>query len=90
MKRKVAFQDIRETPVAVVEVSRAELGSQDREAELLKELAQLPVFQGFQVVLGVPHDGPLIAEFSAPPQIRMALHNIGWQRLPWREIELPV
>jgi hypothetical protein len=89
MKRRVAFQNLHGVAVAIVEVERAELGSPKQEQRLLKEFAKAPQFRGRQVVLGVPHDGPLEADFSAPQEIRMALKKIGWLRLPFEDVELP-
>jgi hypothetical protein len=89
MKRNVASLKLFEVPVAIVEVARAELGSQEQEQQLRLKFAQLPQFQGVQVYLGVPHEGPLEANFSAPQSDATALKKIGWIRLPWQPTELP-
>jgi hypothetical protein len=88
VKRHVAFQNVFGTPVAVVEVARAELGSQEAEQRLLQLFAKEPQLLGNIVLLGAPHDGPLVAAFSGPQDLCMALSKIGWIRLPWQEIEL--
>ena len=90
MKRHVAFQDVFGTPVAIVEVARAELQNLKQEEQLRQQFVQLPQFQEVLVVLGVPHEGQLFATFSAPPKIQKELEKIGWIRLLWQEIELPV
>jgi hypothetical protein len=90
MKRNVACLELFGKPVAIVEVARAELGSQEREQQFRLKFAQLPQFQGVQVCLGVPHEGPLEANFSAPQLDATALKKIGWIRLPWKPVELPL
>jgi hypothetical protein len=89
MKRRVASLNVFGTPVAIVEVSRSELGSLEQERQLLQRYERLPQFQGVRVVLGVPHEGPLEADFCAPQDLCMALKKIGWIRLPFQETELP-
>jgi hypothetical protein len=89
MKRRVAFENVFGSPVVIVEVARAELGSQAQEQSLRQKYAQVTQFQGVLVALGVQHEGPLEADFSAPQDIRMALKKIGWIRLHWQDAELP-
>jgi len=89
MKRNVACLELFGKPVAIVDVARVELYSQEKEQQLRLQFAQLPQFQGVQVYLGVPHEGPLEANFSAPQSDATALKKIGWLRLPWQQIELP-
>lgn len=88
MTANVAFQDVAGKCVAVVEVNRYELGDQQKQMALQARLSELPQFQGFLVVLGVPHDGPLEAEFVAPQYIATALKMIGWIRLNFQPMEL--
>jgi hypothetical protein len=87
--RNVAALTLFEKPVAIVEVARAEVSSQEQESQLLQRFAQLPQFLGREVYLGVPHEGPLEANFSAPPNYAKQLKMIGWIRLPWQPLELP-
>jgi hypothetical protein len=91
MKRRVAqLPDFVGTPLAIVEVSRAEVAHQTAGEQLLKQFAELPQFQGARVLLGVPHEGQLVAAFAPTTEKeQLVLAKIGWLRLGFQEVELP-
>ena len=88
VRANVAFHEICDSRVAIVEVVRGELGDQKQQQALQLRLSKAHQFQGFLVVLGVPHDGLLEADFVAPQYIATALKKMGWIRLKFQPVEL--
>jgi hypothetical protein len=84
MEYMVAFVNLHDRQLALVEVKREMLQDGLHQKQVQEQLAKVPELKGYAIVLAVPADGQFEAGFRTTPDIQLALKKIGWPQLGFR------